>query len=222
MESAMQNPPRKRDAEQTRKRIIEAAEKVFVKKGFDGARVDEIAREAGANKRLLYLYYGNKDDLYFEVLRINFRRMIDAERAEVPAGSDPETHVVAIVRHFFHTLAQNTGLARLLAWASLADGRSDARYQQSVDLLREGLGDLLSAVELGKSKGKFRDDVDIRRIAFMLTALCLSYFHKRMLMDALWGPRIESAAEAEKTVDAMIEVVMRGIRAGGHALEHAS
>ncbi|MCC6157253.1 MAG: TetR/AcrR family transcriptional regulator [Deltaproteobacteria bacterium] len=218
----MQNPPRKRDAEQTRKRIIEAAEKVFVKKGFDGARVDEIAREAGANKRLLYLYYGNKDDLYFEVLRINFRRMIDAERASVEPGADPEAHVIAIIRHFFRTLAQNTGLARLLAWASLADGRSDARYQQSVDLLREGLGDLLSAVELGKTKGQFRGDVDVRRVAFLLTSACLSYFHKRMLMDALWGTRIESPGDAEKSIDEMIEVVMRGIRSGGRALEHAS
>ncbi len=218
----MQNPPRKRDAEQTRKRIIEAAEKVFVRKGFDGARVDEIAREAGANKRLLYLYYGNKDDLYFEVLRINFRRMIDAERASVSPGSNPETHVVAIVRHFFRTLAQNPGLARLLAWASLADGRSDARYQQSVDLLRDGLGDLISAIELGKSKGQFRPDVDVRRVAFLLTSACLSYFHKRMLMDALWGPRLENSADAEKAIDEMIEVVMRGIRTGGHAMEHAS
>lgn len=53
-----------RDAEKTRQKILEAATKEFSQKGISGARVDNIAAEAGCNKAMLYLYYGNKIQLF--------------------------------------------------------------------------------------------------------------------------------------------------------------
>ena len=49
-----------RDPEQTRQRILDAAKAEFSRVGLGGARVDRIALEAGANKRMLYYYFGNK------------------------------------------------------------------------------------------------------------------------------------------------------------------
>ncbi|WKC16432.1 helix-turn-helix domain-containing protein [Acetobacter pasteurianus] len=53
--------PRIRDAEATRQRILEAAKKEFAQNGLEGARVDTIALEAQANKRMLYHYFESKD-----------------------------------------------------------------------------------------------------------------------------------------------------------------
>src|SRR5689334_17921126 len=53
-----------RDPEQTRQRILDAAKAEFARVGLGGARVDRIAQEAGANKRMLYYYFGNKEDLF--------------------------------------------------------------------------------------------------------------------------------------------------------------
>ncbi|MGB8215273.1 MAG: TetR/AcrR family transcriptional regulator [Anaerolineales bacterium] len=57
------------NAEGARQAILNAAEEVFAEHGFDGARVDEIARRAGYNKSLLFQYFGDKLALYAEVIR---------------------------------------------------------------------------------------------------------------------------------------------------------
>src|SRR4029450_8611748 len=61
--------PKPRDPEGTRRRILAAALREFSAKGIDGARVDTIAARAGTNKRMLYSYFGSKDDLFRAVLR---------------------------------------------------------------------------------------------------------------------------------------------------------
>ena len=48
--------------------ILDAAAKVFAEKGYDGARVDEIAAEAGMNKAMLYYRIGDKEELYRRVV----------------------------------------------------------------------------------------------------------------------------------------------------------
>ncbi len=53
----------------TEEQILEAAKKVFVEKGFDGARMQQIADEAGMNKALLHYYYRSKDKLFEAVLK---------------------------------------------------------------------------------------------------------------------------------------------------------
>lgn len=56
-----------RDSEASRKKILRVAEKLFAKKGFDGARVDEIAKEAKVNKALIYYYFKGKSAILSEI-----------------------------------------------------------------------------------------------------------------------------------------------------------
>ena len=71
-----------RDAERTKAAILQAALDEFAEKGLAGARVDTIAEQSGANKRMLYYYFGNKEDLYVAVLERRLRRhAADRERA---------------------------------------------------------------------------------------------------------------------------------------------
>ena len=53
----------KRDAAETKARILSAAEILFSEVGFDKARVDDIAKEAGVNKALIYYYFESKDEI---------------------------------------------------------------------------------------------------------------------------------------------------------------
>ena len=65
----MSNEPKtKRDPEGTRRRIMAAATEEFAKGGLAGARVDQIARRAETNERMLYYYYGSKEGLFLAVL----------------------------------------------------------------------------------------------------------------------------------------------------------
>src|SRR5258708_4019982 len=57
-----------RDPERTRRAILDAATAEFVNNGFAGASVNEIAARANVNKRMLYHYFGKKEELYIAVL----------------------------------------------------------------------------------------------------------------------------------------------------------
>ena len=58
----------RRDPDRTREAILVAAQHEFAAKGLSGGRVDEIARRAHANKRMIYHYFGNKEGLYLAAL----------------------------------------------------------------------------------------------------------------------------------------------------------
>ena len=73
--------PAKRDPEAARQRILAAALAEFSEKGLGGARVDVISERAGANKRMLYHYFGNKDDLFLAVLELAYGDLREAEKA---------------------------------------------------------------------------------------------------------------------------------------------
>ena len=58
---------KKRDSAETREKILRTAELVFAERGFDGARVDDIAKRAGVNKALIYYYFESKDEILNEL-----------------------------------------------------------------------------------------------------------------------------------------------------------
>lgn len=66
----------KRDSIETKSRILSVAEDIFSKFGFDGARVDDIAKEAGVNKALIYYYFKSKN----EILETLFSKLIEDAR----------------------------------------------------------------------------------------------------------------------------------------------
>ena len=72
---------RKRDSHATRKRILAAAKKEFAKKGFGGARIDEIALKSKANKRMIYHYFGNKEALFLKTLEDAYIDIRSAEQS---------------------------------------------------------------------------------------------------------------------------------------------
>ena len=54
---------------ETEEKIFEAARLIFQERGFEGARMQEIADKANINKSMLHYYYRSKDNLFFEVFK---------------------------------------------------------------------------------------------------------------------------------------------------------
>jgi len=61
----------------TEDKIVSAAKKVFITKGMDGARMQEIADEAGINKALLHYYFRTKNKLFDKIFSIIFKDVLD-------------------------------------------------------------------------------------------------------------------------------------------------
>jgi AcrR family transcriptional regulator len=126
-----------RSAEATRRRIIEAALAQFSDKGYAGARVDEIARDADTSVRMLYHYFGNKEALWRAVLH---ERAVQRPRMLLE-GDRP---LADFVLHHFETLGRDTSFVRMMVWEGMSGGAADdpsaterqAGYRQIIDYLR--------------------------------------------------------------------------------------
>ena len=91
----------------TEKTILEAAKKVFLDKGFDGARMQEIADEAGINKALLHYYFRSKDKLFDAIFEEAFKQFLP-NISEIMVSDRPiEEKVRAFVSNYIDMLLKN-------------------------------------------------------------------------------------------------------------------
>src|SRR5512141_961309 len=79
-------------------RILEAAVKVFARKGYTAATVAEVAREAGVADGTIYLYFKSKDDILVHFFRFKAQQVFDRFRAAVAAGADAGAKLRNLVR----------------------------------------------------------------------------------------------------------------------------
>jgi len=146
--------PRARPAPSTRDRLLAAAAEEFAARGFDGTKVDRIARRARVNKAMLYYHFRSKAALFREIVGAQFRAVAGAVEDVRAAGGAPE----AQLRQFAETMARQA-LARphfAPMWLrEIADGgrHVDASVIQE---FRRILGALAAILAEGQQAGAFR------------------------------------------------------------------
>jgi AcrR family transcriptional regulator len=132
------SPARVRDPEKTRARILSAATNEFALKGFDGARVDMIAKRAKTNKRMLYHYFGDKKALFEAIVG---RMLSEHEQTFNAAPTNMEDMAV----FQFNACPSKSKWLRLMLWESLAYGEGPVmaervrreRMEKSIERMRE-------------------------------------------------------------------------------------
>lgn len=121
--SKLQKPSQSKD-ETVRAQILDSAIKVFSTKGFDGARLREIADLAQVNHAMIKYYFGNKDMLWREAVVFLFERqtqeLISATKA--PSFSTPEEGFRALLNQLIQYSARYPEHARMVMMASLSPG----------------------------------------------------------------------------------------------------
>lgn len=169
--------PRPRDAQATRRTLLDAAAAVFAEHGFAGARVDEIAARAGVNKRMIYAYYVDKEGLYRAVLA---SRLAGPGAADALADvDDPREALEEVVRWYFRLLRDDRAFARLLAWDMLSGGPGDVLVDSALPTL-DRVSDL---VRRGLEAGVLREGLDPEMFRAAIVALCLGYFLQHPVME---------------------------------------
>lgn len=95
---------------ETEEKIFKAAQLVFQEKGFAGARMQEIADEAGINKSMLHYYYRSKEKLFLQVFRQSVQKIFP-KLLSILESSDPlDRKVERIIDFYFSTFAENPAL----------------------------------------------------------------------------------------------------------------
>lgn len=187
--------PKRRDAAASRRRLLAAAAAEFVAHGVAGARVDRIAADAQANKRLIYDYFGDKDGLFDAVLDSFTAKAVGAVPID---GEDLPGYAGRLFDYHY----DHPHLLRLVTWARL-EGRSTqtAHEQRKASYIRR-----TKAIEAAQRAGIVTTAIGAAQILDLVESLAVGWTSaaRGVLADARQLKR-------ERTVhrDAVTEAVRR-------------
>jgi TetR/AcrR family fatty acid metabolism transcriptional regulator len=161
-----------------RERILEAAERIFARRGFFHARVSEIAREAGVADGTIYLYFKSKDDLLISLFESRMERVTTALSVAIErAGTSARDRLVAFLDTYAALIVDNPDLAEVLT----VELRQSARFMKEYQSRQFGafLKLLAGLVADGQEAGEFDRElpapVVARAIFGMLDELALAW-----------------------------------------------
>jgi len=175
-------PPARRNADRTRRRILQAAIRLFAQQGLHAVSVDAIVSRARVNKRMVYHYFGSKDALFEAALADVYARIEAVEFDAVGHGATPREQLARLLENYFAFLDAEPEFTRLLQWENLEKGR---HLTKSNHLLTKNpfLARFRAIVEAGVAAGQFRADLDVRHLMIHFIGLCFIYHSNRFSLS---------------------------------------
>src|SRR5881296_181141 len=184
-------------------RIVAAAREEFARRGFAGARVEQIARRAGVNKQLLFYYYHSKRGLFQTVLTQAAGELENALTSlALPAGG-PLERLRLTLHAQFEFLARNPQIVALLGQGTRSNAAFAPAIKRLVVLLAEGQG-----------LGQVRDDLDPHLAAAQALVLMVGYLGMESVIAASARPLgADEPALRERWKEAAVDLVIAGVAA---------
>ncbi len=168
----------------TRERLLSAAEEVFAGKGFEGARVEEIASLAGVNIRMLYHHFGSKEGLFLQVVDGIHGEIRARQDALFQAGADTRAFLFRAVEDLFTFLQARPTFVRILGWLTLMGGRHGLLPRVGRDY---ALQVVRPRIEELARKGPWNPAVDPLFAIMMCWSLALFWFLNREEFHSMTG-----------------------------------
>jgi len=160
--------------------IIDAAEIVFLRKGFDGTSIDEIASEAHFTRRTVYQYFQTKEELYFEVAVRNFLKLSSYLESESVKDITGYEEIRRYGLAFYRFYLGSPDAIRLMNYIGhiKETARSSPRYQRFQDANQVIFQKIAKSIEKGQEDGSIRKDFFTMEKAFSLAFLITSFFYE--------------------------------------------
>lgn len=200
-----------RDADKTRLNILEAAEAEFAAKGLAGARVDVVAEEAGANKRMIYYYFGSKEDLYLAVLERVYTDMRVAEAELALEAMAPLAAITCLAEFKFDYPAQHPHLIPLLNSENLLGGEYLRRSLRLREMQISLIARLEAILARGAADGTLRPGIDPLHLYLTISAISYFYFSNNPTLSTAFGRDLATADERAARRRHVVDVVTRYI-----------
>lgn len=195
----------------TRKKILEAAEEIFANKGLAGARVDEIAKMAGVNKRMIYAYFESKENLYVTVLKIVYSRLAELEKT-IDSLASPEDAVRKFIQGYFKFLNDNPNFVSLVLWENL--NKADfIDLSEAVKIKHPAVEAIRAIVRIGKKYNVFKESASVDEIVMAVNMFCFSYFSNRYTMPKLLGVNLYDKESIESYCNMVSDMILLYLKA---------
>jgi AcrR family transcriptional regulator len=193
--TAESRPELQRDAERTRAELLAVATEVFAESGYSGARVDEIAERTRTTKRMIYYYFGGKEQLYMAVLENAYKGIREAEQRLQVDHVDPVVAMRRLAELTFDHHLDHQAFIRLVSIENIHRGEFISRLDSLRSLGQPATSLLDEILSRGRAAGVFRDDVDALDVHLVISAYCVFQVANRYTFGFLFGVDFAEAAE---------------------------
>lgn len=203
---------RSRDPERTRANILAAATVEFSQQGFAGAGIDAIASRSGANRRMIYHYFGSKRGLWLAVLEAAYERHRTAELKLDLDKLSPEAAMRKLVTFTFDSFIGDRVFINLLNSENLHQARhlkESARVQEMHSPL---MGMIQTILDKGVESGVFRRGIDPAQLWISIAGLSYFYFSNIFTLSVILDRNLQSTAELDARRAHVADLILMSVR----------
>jgi TetR/AcrR family fatty acid metabolism transcriptional regulator len=188
--------------EDKRRLILDAAVRVFARKGYHTSRVGDIAEEAGVAHGLLYHYFRSKEELLETIFRETWRDVLEAVRTVEETDETARQRLAGIAKILLRAWRRDPDLVRVL----VREVTRSSHLQRRVKEIDEAFAGLERVIARGQSEGEFRADLDPRMASYVFYGALEEILTGWVLGQLEDGD--EAITRAEETV---VEVICGGL-----------
>jgi len=200
-----------KDATATRSNILSVAIRHFAEKGFDGARVDEIAADTATSKRMIYYYFQDKEDLFIAALEQAYQDIRSVEAGLRLDDLEPEAALAELVGFTFDYQNAHPEFIRLVMIENTHRGRHMAK-SKAIGALNVSVVSALERIcARGSAMGLFRSGIDAVDLHWAISALCFFNVSNRATFSLIFDRDLSTpealVARRAQVVDTILDSV---------------
>ncbi|MDR3472780.1 MAG: TetR/AcrR family transcriptional regulator [Devosia sp.] len=203
---------RKRDPERTSAAILAAAVQEFSQKGYEGARIDAIARRAKINKRMLYHYFGGKDGLYLAVLEGRYAAIRSAEQLLDLTHREPVEGMRNLIAFTWNYFLEHPEFLAILATENLHKARFLKQSERIVQLNSPLIDPMRQVLARGAEAKIFKPGVDPVQLYISIAGLGAFYLSNRWTLSTIFRRDLLSDEEIAAWGDHIVDMVLAFLR----------
>ena len=204
---------RKNNPEKTRENILQEAIVEFVQHGLAGARVDAIAERIHTSKRMIYYYFGSKEQLYVEVLEKLYGDIRNTETRMNLTALEPREAIRRLVEFTFDHHDQNVDFVRIVSIENI----HNAEYVKRTETIKamnskilEGLGETLRR---GAELGLFREGLEPLDVHLLINSFSFYRVSNRHTFSEIFQIELSDEAIKQRHREMICESVLRYLQA---------
>jgi TetR/AcrR family fatty acid metabolism transcriptional regulator len=190
--------------EDKRRLILDAAVRVFARKGYHTCRVGDIAEEAGVAHGLLYHYFRSKEELLETIFRETWRDVLDAVRSVEESDERARDRLAGIAKILLRAWRRDPDLVRVL----VREVTRSSHLQQRIGEIEAAFAGIERIIARGQAEGEFRSDLDPRMSSYVFYGALEEILTGWVLGQLEDGD--EAISRAEETV---VDVICGGLAA---------
>ncbi|MCB9139306.1 MAG: TetR/AcrR family transcriptional regulator [Caldilineaceae bacterium] len=181
-------------AQNSRESILDAAQQLIARHGYDGFSMRELSQHSGVAKSTLYHYFQDKREIYLNVLERDMRLLQEKLAAMVGTSAEPTRDRLYALIAVYNDAVQERGILALNALRSA--GELDAAFSRFFRQQRDAFMQPFRTVLLdGVEQGAVRGDLDVDMAILSLIGMINGFVAQRMLVDCIGDEAVIPARE---------------------------